>query len=187
MKTISLPLFGSLMIVGLILGIGIGYYLTPEYQMTMFEKENMDLGSNSRMVDLAYLNGMIGHHQQALELAIQLEKGSQRPELRALSRDIQENEPTLIQKLYQYKQDFFNDTRQVRTPPVPNLGQVDPTFDLRFLNALISHHQAGIAMAQEVQTKSTRSEILNDAMAVESNLADSLVTLTNYRTLWYQI
>lgn len=56
MEMISLPFFGSLMIVALILGMGMGYYKTSEYHLTMFEKEGLDLGSNTRLVDLAYVN-----------------------------------------------------------------------------------------------------------------------------------
>lgn len=56
MEMISLPLFGSLMVVTLILGMGMGYYKTSEYHLTMLDKESMELGSNSKLVDLAYVN-----------------------------------------------------------------------------------------------------------------------------------
>ena len=61
------------------------------------------------------------------------------------------------------------------------------TFDLRFLNAVISHHEAGILMTKEVRLKSTRSEVLNNADAVEQFLAGGITMLKGWRTSWYNV
>ncbi len=75
----------------------------------------------------------------------------------------------------------------MRDPVVARLGEVDETFDLRFLNALIAHHEAGIVMTQDVRRKSSRSEILDNADAVEQFLTKTGAMLREWRANWYQV
>ncbi len=187
MKKISWMLTVSLMIVTLVVGLTLGYFFSPDYQQTMYDKTAMDLGPADRRVDLSYINQMAAHHTGAILLADQLEGKTSRPELQALIKDIQTGEPKLIAQLYDWKKAWYQDPRPAKNPQVAQLGGSDDKIDLRFLNALIAHHQTGIAMAQEIRTKSSRSEVLNDADAVEKFLSDSLVTLRTWRQDWYGI
>jgi uncharacterized protein (DUF305 family) len=185
MKKTSILLTVSLALVSLVVGIGIGYYLTPEYSVTKYEK-NMDLGAADRLVDLRYINAMIAHHRAAMLLA-ESAGASGREEIRALSGEILANEPKLIAELYGWKRDWYRDARTVSDPASINLGSVDGKFDLRFLNALIAHHEAGIAMTREIRRKSNRTEVLDNADAVEQFLAATLVGLKSWRNEWYGV
>lgn len=187
MKQISLPLAISLMIVFLILGLLGGYYISPSYQQTMYTKEEMGFGLADRFVDLRYINQMASHHQGAILLANQIAEKTQRQELKILASDIQIGEPKLIEELYQWKRDWYNDDRKVTDPVVANLGPADEKVDLRFLNALITHHEDGIEMTQEIRTKSARAEILDNADAVENFLNNSLTTLKQWREQWFNV
>ena len=175
------------MVVVGILGIGVGYYLTPEYHFSMYEKNDMNLGQADRTFDLRYLNAMISHHRGAMLLAEQLGKNTEREEMKALSIEILKNEPGAIAELYEWKKAWYNDTKTVRDPIVSNLGTLDEKFDLRFLNAIIAHHEAGIMMTKETKTKSSRTEVLNNADAVEMFLLGGIDTLKNLRKSWYNI
>jgi len=174
-----------MLVVGLIVGTGIGYYLTPEYRETMYTK-SMDLGMADRLVDLRYLNAMTAHHRGAMLLAKQAEQ-SQRTEIRDLAAAIQRDEPKLIDELYAWKKQWYRDTRRVRDPLPAQLGAYDEKLDLRFLNALIAHHEEGIRMTQEIRAKSSRTEVLNNADAVEAFLKTTLVTLKDWRRAWYNV
>lgn len=189
MNTVSVSLATSFMVVSFIVGLLGGYYISPTYQQTMYMKEGMGLGPVNRFIDLKYINAMAAHHRGAILLAKQVVGKSERVEVQNLIADILQNEPTLIEELYQWKRSWFNDNRTVVDPVVTNLGAgtVDDTLDLRFLNALIAHHQAGIDMAQEIRTKSSRKEILDNADAVETFLTNSLQTLKAWREQWYEI
>lgn len=186
MKVISLPLSISLMVVALITGISIGYLATPEYRQTMFSSTRMDLGPADRWIDERYIDAMAAHHRGAMLLAEQAAQ-STRPEIQKLSADILAGEPKLIAELYEWKKSWYGSDRPARDPQVANLGTVDATFDLRFLNALIAHHEAGIAMTKEVRTKSSRSEVLNNADAVEQFLGNGIVMLKEWRADWFNI
>ncbi len=168
-------------------GVLVGYFFTPEYRQTMYSSAAMNLGVADGLVDLRYLNAMIAHHRGAVLLAEQLESRTSRPELQELAAEIQKNEPLLIAELVQWKKQWYGDYRPVRDPTVPQLGKAEDTVDLRFLNALIAHHEAGIVMTQEVKTKSTRSEVLDNADAIEAFLRQSTGILRQQRKSWFGV
>lgn len=184
---VSIYLALGLVVVGIILGIAFGYYLTPEYKTSMYENSSMSLGQADRTFDLRYINAMIAHHRGAMLLAEQLGKNTTRPEMKALAQNIIKDEPKAIEELYNWKKDWYGDTKSVRDPIVANLGPAGDTFDLRFLNAIIAHHEIGIDMTKETRTKSSRVEILDNANAVEDFLSKGLQTLKGLRTTWYNI
>ncbi len=184
---ISIYLTSGLVVVGVILGVAFGYYITPDYKVSMYEKNNMSLGQADRTFDLRYVNAMISHHRGAMLLAEQLDKNTTRPEMKTLSQNILNDEPKAIAELYSWKKDWYGDTKSVRDPIVANLGPAGDTFDLRFLNAIIAHHEAGIVMTKETRLKSSRAQILDNANAVEAFLSNGLETLKGLRTTWYNI
>jgi uncharacterized protein (DUF305 family) len=184
---VSIYLTAGLVAIGIILGVAFGYYLTPEYKVSMFEKDTMSLGQADRTFDLRYINEMISHHRGAMLLAEQLGKNTTRPEMKSLSQNIINDEPKAIAELYAWKKDWYGDTKSVRDPIVANLGPAGDTFDLRFLNAIIAHHESGIIMTKETRLKSSRAEILDNVNAVEAFLSNGLQILKGLRSTWYNI
>jgi len=187
MKTISIPFAASFIIIALIGGITIGYFATPEYRQNMYTNSRMDLGPADRWLDERYIDAMIAHHRGAILVAEQASQNATHSEIKNLAVEIIANEPKLIAELYDWKKKWYGSDRAVKGPIVPNLGASDTTFDLRFLNAVISHHEAGIAMTKEVRTKSARSEVLNNADAVEQFLTGGITMLKGWRASWYNV
>ncbi len=185
-QRIPLPLAAALAVIAAILGLGAGYSLTPEYRLDMYDKSAMDLGRPDRGLDLRYLNAMIAHHRSAMLLSEQSVR-SERPEIKELAAKILSDEPKAIAELYEWKREWYGDIRTVKDPVVPRLGDYDDKFDLRFLNALIAHHENGLYMTSEVKTKSSRNEVLNNADAVENFLSTTLNVLKGWRKDWYNI
>jgi len=174
------------MIIVFIIGIGIGYIIAPEYSMAGYEaKQMVDLGKADKYVDLRYINAMIAHHRGAMILAQQAKDKTARPEIKKLAEDILIDEQVAISELYQWKKEWYRDSRKVSDEAVPNLGEYNENFDLRFLNALIAHHSEGIIMAQEIRLKSNRAEVLDNADAVIDFLTEGLSTLNKWRSDWY--
>ena len=186
MSKISTYLSVSLIVISFIIGVGAGYSFTPQYSLSMYDKSGMDLGRADKWIDLRYIDAMIAHHRGAILIAQQAEK-SGRSEIQNLAKEIQKNEPVLIEELYTWKKNWYNDTKKVGDPVVPNLGSYNDTFDLRFLNAVITHHENGIAMTKDISMKSSRNEILDNANAVEKFLTESGETLKGWRMAWYNI
>ncbi|MCX6807857.1 MAG: DUF305 domain-containing protein [Patescibacteria group bacterium] len=187
MKTISFSLAISLMIIAAIIGLAAGYYISPEYRQSMYVKEEMNLGKADRFVDLRYINKMIAHHRGAILLAEKIADIAQHSEIKDLAVEIQKNEPMLIKELYDWKKTWYKDNRKISDPIVANFGSADEKVDLRFLNALIAHHEAGIEMTKEIRTKSNRKEILDNADAVENFLSNGLIMLKSWREKWFSV
>lgn len=179
-------LASSLVIVALVLGIGIGYVVSPNYSM-VDSQMGMGLGRADRNLDLRYLNQMASHHKGAIRLAEQVRDQTRRSEIKQLATAILEGEPKLIAELQDWKAQWYNDRSDVAVGEVPNLGSYDDKLDLRFLNALIAHHEAGIEMAEEAKMKSSRNEVLNNADAVINFLSNNTNQLEQWRKDWYEI
>ncbi len=186
MEKPSFSLTLSLMTVTAVLGFGAGYALTPEYRLAMYDPVSMDLGKADRWVDLRYLNAMIGHHRAAMLLAEQA-LDSKRQEIRDLASQILADEPAAIDELYRFKESWYDDTRRVRDPRTARLGEYDDTFDLRFLNALIAHHEEGLYMTRDIITKSSRAEVLDNAQKVDRFLENTRTALEEWRETWYGV
>ena len=186
MQKISLSLAISLMIVSGIVGIGTGYWLTPQYNVSMFDKNSMNLGQPDKWVDLRYIDAMISHHRGAVKLAEEASISS-RAEIRKLTGEIQKNEPIAIAELYGWKKTLYGDVKTVQDPKVAHLGSYNKSFDLRFINALIAHHENGIRMTREIRLKSSNSDILDNADAVELFLRGGISMLREWRKEWYNI
>lgn len=170
-----------------LVGALIGYSLTPEYRLSMYDKSSMDLGRADRSLDKRYIDAMAAHHRGAMLLAEQASESAKRTEIKDLAKDILAGEPKLIDELYSWKEDWYGDSRKARDPIVANLGPSDEKFDLRFLNALIAHHEAGIEMTREARTKSSRAKVLDNADAVEAFLTKTLETFKTWRLEWYNV
>lgn len=186
MKTISLYLASSIMVILFLVGIGVGYFVTPQYALSMYDKSTMDLGRPDKWLDLRYINAMIAHHRGAMLVAEQA-RASERPEVKNLADEILKNEPVAIAELYAWKKEWYGDTRSVADPAVPHLGTYDATFDLRFLNAVIAHHQNGVIMTKEVRLKSSNAQVLDNANAVEDFLTNGIEMLKGWRKDWYAL
>lgn len=66
-----------------------------------------------------------------------------------------------------------------------NLGSADANYDLRFIDAMISHHQGAVEMAQETQQKSQRAEIKNLATEIIEAQQKEIAQLQQWRQAWY--
>ncbi len=179
----------ALIIIAYLIGIGFGFYLTPEYAAMEQERKSpmMDLGKADRNLDLRFVNGMIAHHQSAIYMSEQAIRNSQRGEIKDLSDLIIKIDREGIERLYAWKKRWYNNSEKIVKFQKVNLGSADEQFDLRFLNAMIIHHEEAIIVAKEVMTKSYRSEVLNEANSVITLLLNNTKQLKQWREVWYRV
>ncbi|OGD78338.1 hypothetical protein A2368_04750 [Candidatus Collierbacteria bacterium RIFOXYB1_FULL_49_13] len=182
---VSKPLSFSLIIIALIIGMGLGFTLTPEYAAMKVAAVSMDLGPADRFLDQRFINGLISHHLTAIDMSRQALDKSHREDIRTLSEKIIKDDEEAVKKLYQLKLDWYKDGRQVSQFTRINLGDNDGKFDLRFINALVTHHDEGIETSMDVRTKSNRTEVLNLADSAIINLTASKDQLLSWRQDWY--
>jgi uncharacterized protein (DUF305 family) len=179
----SRPLAVSLILVAFFLGTGFGYFVTPEYA-GLASGGPMGDAPADRLSDLRFLNGLIRHHEQAVDLARQAKDGAGRAETRGLAEAVLAGMPAKIDELYGWKKSWYRDGRRV-TPERIALGTADPQFDLRYLNAMITHHREAIAMAAAALKTSTRNEVLTLASEVIRLDTADLAQFEAWRSAWY--
>ncbi|MEB3231392.1 MAG: DUF305 domain-containing protein [Leptolyngbyaceae bacterium] len=79
--------------------------MTPEMQAAMMMSG--DLGKADAEFDLRFIDGMIPHHEGALDMAEQVLQNSDRPELQQLAQEILTTQQAEIDQMKQWKQDWY--------------------------------------------------------------------------------
>ena len=67
-----------------------------------------------------------------------------------------------------------------------NLGPADADLDLRFIDAMIPHHQGAVEMAKEAQQKSKRPEIKAFAATIIKAQDKEIAEMKQWRQAWYR-
>lgn len=167
---------------------------------------NMDLGPADAQYDLRFIDAMIPHHQGAIVMANEALKKSKRPEIKSLAKNIikaQDREENQLMRKWR-KAWYPNASAQPiawypdmghAMPMSPaqkqsmmmsmDLGAADQQFDLRFLNAMIPHHQRAIVMAKDALNKSKRPEIKQLATEIIASQQAEINEMKQWRKTWY--
>lgn len=166
----------------------------------------MDLGPADENYDLRFIDAMRLHHRGAIAMAKEAEQKSQRPEIKKLARNIvitqnrEENE--LLRKWRQawYPQAGnepviygggksvmpMSEQQQQSMSMVEDLGSADAEFDLRFMNAMIAHHEGALTMAEDALKKSKRPEVKKLAQEIATSQQAEINQMKQWRQAWYK-
>lgn len=173
--------------------------------MGMDHSMAMDLGPADADYDLRFIDGMILHHQGAVVMAEKALEKSARPELKQLSTEIIAAQKQEIAQMQGWRTSWY-----ANAPSTPmgysasmghmmamgqaqmnsmmmsgDLGAADAQFDLRFINAMIPHHEGALVMAKDALDKSSRPEIKQLAQAILSSQAGEISQMQQWRKDWY--
>jgi len=66
-----------------------------------------------------------------------------------------------------------------------SLGPADDYFDLRFIDAMVLHHQGALAMAETAIAESQRPEVLALSSQIISAQRGEIVQMQRWRQAWY--
>jgi uncharacterized protein (DUF305 family) len=165
----------------------------------------MDLGPADANFDLRFIDAMIPHHQGAVEMAKEAQVKSKRPEIKKLADNIIKSQNQEITQMKQWRQAWYPkvgdkpmaydsqmghmmemSSNQMQTMMMSqNLGAADADFDLRFINAMIPHHEGAITMGQDALSKSKRPEIKKLAQEIVKAQEVEIKQMQKWRKAWY--
>jgi uncharacterized protein (DUF305 family) len=166
----------------------------------------MNLGPKDETFDLRFIDAMTLHHQGAIEMAETALEQSDRPEIRQLAQAIIEAQQQEIQQMQGWRQSWYPDAddqpvmyhadmghmmpmaAEMRASMMmnPDLGAADESFDLRFINAMIPHHQGAVQMAQAALTgKPTHPEVQALAQGIIDSQQQEIEQMQQWRQAWY--
>jgi uncharacterized protein (DUF305 family) len=166
----------------------------------------MDLGPADANYDLRFIDAMIPHHQGAILMAKEAQQKSNRPEIKQLADEIIKAQNQEITQMKNWRTAWYPQagakpmaydaqkrqmmemsSEQMRAMMMNmDLGAADGEFDLRFINAMIPHHEAAVTMAKDALQKSQRSEIKNLAQAIIKAQDTEINQMKQWRTAWYK-
>jgi len=166
----------------------------------------MDLGPADAEYDLRFIDAMTLHHQGAVDMAKEAQKKSQRSEIKQLAGDITKAQNKEINQLTQWRKAWYPQsanepvaygTTAKSTITMPeeqrqdmamaeDLGAADAQFDLRFINAMIPHHESAVTMAKDTLNKTKRPEIKQLAQDIVTSQQAEVTQMKQWRQAWYK-
>jgi uncharacterized protein (DUF305 family) len=166
---------------------------------------SMDLGPADESFDLRFIDGMIPHHEGAVAMAQEALQKSDRPEIQQLAQAIIAAQEQEISQLQDWRSAWYPNagdepvmysaemghtmpmTEEMRSGMMMNedLGATDDQFDLRFINAMIPHHEGAIDMAQQALEKSDRPEVKTLAQNILDSQQQEINQMQQWRQEWY--
>lgn len=164
-----------------------------------------DLGAADANYDLRFIDAMTMHHQGAVVMAKSALEKSKRPEIKQLANNIIKAQNKEIAQLKQWRTAWYPKASQqpvafggANTPVMPmstkqhesmmmssDLGAADDKFDLRFLDAMIPHHEGALVMAKDALNKSTRPEIKQLNKDILASQQAEITQMKQWRKAWY--
>ncbi|WP_414563993.1 MULTISPECIES: DUF305 domain-containing protein [unclassified Anabaena] len=165
----------------------------------------MDLGPTDASYDLRFIDGMIMHHEGAVVMAKEVQEKSQRPEMKQLAEEIITAQNQEIAQMREWRTAWYPNAgdkplayhaemghmmemtpEQMQAMMMSmDLGAADEEFDLRFIDAMIPHHEGAVVMAQDTLEKSQRPEIKNLAQEIIKAQETEINQMKQWRQAWY--
>lgn len=167
--------------------------------------QRMDLGPADADYDLRFIDAMVPHHEGAVVMANDALKKSKRPEVKQLAKAIVTAQDKETIQMQQWRKDWYP-----KSPNAPmawnvemnhmmtmkpdqmstmrmnmDLGKADSDYDLRFINAMLPHHEAAVTMAKDLSQKSKRPELQKLAKEVINSQQAEIDQMNQWRKTWY--
>jgi uncharacterized protein (DUF305 family) len=165
----------------------------------------MDLGPGDANYDLRFIDAMIVHHEGAIVMAEAALVSSERAEIRQLAEEIIAAQEREIAQMQAWRGAWYPNapaepvmyhTEMGHEMPMTDemaadmrmdmdLGSADDRFDLRFINAMIPHHEGALVMAEDLQAKSDRPEMQTLAREIITTQQGEIDQMLAWRQAWY--
>ncbi|MEH1792167.1 DUF305 domain-containing protein [Nostoc sp.] len=178
---------------------------TANDKQMMNHSMGMDLGPADTNFDLRFIDAMIPHHQGAVEMAKEAQVKSKRPEIKKLADNIIKSQNQEITQMKQWRQGWYpkagdkpmaynsqmghmmemSSDQMKGMMMSQDLGTADSEFDLRFINAMIPHHEGAVKMGQDALSKSKRPEIKKLAQEIVKAQEVEIKEMQQWRKAWY--
>jgi uncharacterized protein (DUF305 family) len=165
---------------------------------------SMDLGPADADYDLRFIDAMIPHHGGAVVMAQDMATKTKRPELQKLAQNILKAQPQEIAQMQQWRKDWYP-----KAPSTPmawhsemkhmmamepaqmkamkmdmDLGKADEGYDLRFVQAMIPHHEAAVTMAKDLAQKTKRPELQKLAKDIIASQQVEIDQMKQWQKAW---
>ena len=161
---------------------------TPAHTDTHSMDHDM-AATSDKPYDLLFLDSMVAHHQGAITMAQDALAKAEHSELKEFAQNIIMQQDGEITQMNVWRAKWYPDA-----PPTDGLGmhmgdmQVSTdesiSYDIRWIDAMISHHQGAIDMANDALKKSQNTDIINLCNAIIQAQSEEIAKLNTWRAQW---
>ncbi len=147
--------------------------------------------------DLQFIDTMISHHQEAINMAHPAETKAQHAELKEMARNIIRDQEREISQMKQWREQWFKDKPQAMNMEMPGMmnsmkgmdmrllnAASGNSFDLVFLDMMKPHHQGAITMAREALTRAEHPEIKRIAQQIIRAQESEIEMMNKWNAEW---
>lgn len=166
---------------------------------------NMDLGPADADYDLRFIDAMTPHHEGAVVMAKEALQKANHAEIKKLATNIISAQNKEISALKKWRTAWYPqasavpmayDSQMGHMMPMKqdqmqammmnmDLGTADKEFDLRFINAMIPHHEGAVVMAKDALSKSKRPDMQKLAKDIIASQQAEIAEMKQWRKAWY--
>lgn len=149
---------------------------------------------NNAPYDQNFIDGMVPHHQAAIEMAKVAQTKAEHAELKTLADAIVADQDGEIAQMKAWRKAWYgsdqiapgNGGHQMSgmDADLTALANANP-FDRAFIDAMIPHHESAIEMAKEAQTQAEHQEIKDLAGRIVAAQQREIDQMKAWRTQWY--
>lgn len=143
----------------------------------------------SQPFDLGFIDSMILHHEGAVAMAQQALEEAEHEEIRQMAQAVIDAQEAEIGQMRGWRSAWYADAEpgsgMGMDMGMMEVGEGDQPFDLRFIDAMISHHEGAIAMAQEALASAENEEIRLLAQAIIDAQQAEIAQMQAWRAEWY--
>jgi uncharacterized protein (DUF305 family) len=149
---------------------------------------------NNAPYDQNFIDGMVPHHEAAIEMAKVAQTKAEHAELQALANAIVADQDGEIAQMKGWRKAWYGSDQIAPGMGGHQMGGMDTDmntlananpFDKAFIDAMIPHHESAIMMAKEAQTQAEHQEIKDLAGRIVAAQQREIDQMNAWRTQWY--
>ena len=154
--------------------------------------------------DLRFLDGMIAHHQGAIDEARAIEPKARRPEVRQLAAEIIKAQEAEIRQMREWRRAWFPNAPPAAAPSgggmpmgggamggmahggmlMGETAGAAPDPDGAFIEMMIPHHQDAVTMSREILETTKRPELQQLARNIIRNQEREIAQMESWKRSW---
>lgn len=150
--------------------------------------------SDGNAADAMFVNGMIPHHQAAIDMAELAQENADHAQIKELADDIITSQSAEIKQMNEMKADLPDTRASAMSQSMMDSmnGDVDDVrgaqnFDKAFLLAMIPHHEMAVQMAQSVKSKGESEQVGSLAEAIIAAQQREIKEMRAWLKDWYGV
>lgn len=139
--------------------------------------------------DKTFIENMIPHHQEAIDISLTLLKKTKDTDLIAFANNVVTDQNNEISEMKSWYKQWYNEDYNINTKYVPMMdgmdGKAGTDLDKEYVSGMIKHHRGAVLMSKKVFSLSQKSEVRTMANNIVNNQNNEIAALEDWLSTRY--